>query len=118
MKFYNFNRLIDKYSVNFTFVSRGDGEYVGGQWVKGNEIKKTCKGAIVPLSDQKIYQSGGTYTSRDRQLYTKTKLFDALNESKVVYKNNLYSIESEVDYDDYADVYVYTLKWVSVFDKS
>ena len=118
MKLYNFDKLIDKYSVDFLFVTNEKGKYVGGQWFKGDEIKTPWKGAIVPLSDQKIYQSGGTYTSYDRQLFTRTKLSDALKESKVIYKNNMYSIENEVDYDDYCDAYVYVLKWVSNFDKS
>lgn len=110
---YNFDRLIDKYSVDFTLVSISEGNYIGGKYVAGNRTETPCRGAIVPLPDKKIYQSGGTLTTKDRQLYMKTPISDPLKTTKVNYKSNEYSIEQDTNWGDYANAFVYVLKWVS-----
>lgn len=115
-KLYNFNRLIDKYSVDFTLLSTSKGGYVGGKYVSGEETATAYRGAIVPVSDSKIYQSGGTLTTKDRQLFMRTPIAQALTNAKVRFKNNEYNIEQVTDFDDYADAYIYLLKWVSAFD--
>lgn len=112
MKLYNFSRLINKYSVEFC-LHRTQGGYVAGKWEQGGEQVKRMRGAIVPLSDRKIYDSGGTYTARDRELYLTTPIKPPLSDFKVVYKGNAYSVEDARNFEDYADVAVYTLKWVS-----
>lgn len=117
MKLYNFARLIKKYSVSFHFVVKAEGHYDSGKWVPGEEIMQPATGAIVPMSDSKIRQSGGVYTSKDRELYMMQPIPLALQSAKVCYKGNLYSIESETNFEDYADVAVYSLKWVSLFDR-
>lgn len=116
-KLYNFKRLIDKYSVDFMLETEGDGgSYVGGKYVPAAADTTQCRGAIVPISDSKIYQSGGVLTAKDRQLFMKNPIISALTKTKVVYKGNRYNIEQSIGYEDYADAYVYTLKWVSVAD--
>lgn len=112
MKLYNFSRLINKYSVTFSLVKAG-GKYVSGKWVKGEPIVKEMRGAIVPISDTKIYQSGGTYDKNDRELYMMQPLPEPLSDWKVVYKDKEYTVEAGKDFADYADVAVYTLKAVS-----
>lgn len=114
-KLYDFKRLITKYSVNFTLVTLSEGGFVNGKYVEGAATETALSGAIVPMADGKIYQSGGTYTVKDRQLYMKTKIEQSLTNAKVRYKGNEYSIEQETDYDDYADAYIYALKWVGAF---
>ena len=111
-KLYNFTRLITKYSNPFTLVTLSGGGYVGGKYVEGTETETTLTGAIVPVSDSKIYQSGGVLTQKDRQLYMKTPISNSLTGAKVKYKGNEYNIEQETNYEDYADAYVYTLRWV------
>ena len=117
MKLYNFHRLIKKYSVTFC-LHRTQGEYVSGKWEKGGEIVKEMQGAIVPVSDRKIYGSGGTYTEQDRELYITSKLPEPLSDLKVVYKDNEYAVEYGSNFEDYADAAVYTLKWVSKHDSA
>lgn len=112
MKLYNFTRLISKYSVAFC-LHRTKGGYVGGKWEAGSEIVSQMRGAIVPLSDRKVYGSGGTYTTQDRELYLTTPLQAPLSEYRVVYNGNYYAVEEGRNYEDYADVAVYILKWVS-----
>jgi len=111
MKLYNFTRLIRKYSVTFC-LHRIQGAYVGGKWEKGGETVQEMRGAIVPMGDRKIYSSGGTYTSKDRELYLMRPLEAPLSDLRVVYKGNTYTVEVGRIYEDYADVAVYTLKWV------
>ena len=115
-KLYNFVRLIAKYSVEYTVTIKAKGSYVDGKYQQGVPTESTERGAIVPLAQRKIYQSGGAYTTNDRQLYRTTPITDALEDVTVKYKGNTYNVEEETDYSDYGDVYVYLLKWVSKFD--
>lgn len=117
-KLYNFTRLIKKYSVNFTLVIPGEGKYIGGKYTEGEAEEVSMSGAIIPMSESKVYQSGGTYTSKDRQLYMLSPVEKALEGGKVKYDGNIYSIETETDYKDYCDAAVYNLKWVSSFDRA
>lgn len=115
-KIYDFSRLIDKYGVTFEMVTKAKGEYSGGVYKEGKETVTPVRGAIIPLSESKIYRSGGSLTSKDRQLYYKGKFVDALRGATVRYKGSEYAVETETDYQDYADFCVYTLRWVSSFD--
>ena len=117
-KLYNFARLIKKYSVNFVLVIPGEGKYIGGKYTEGEAEEMSMSGAIIPMSESKVYQSGGTYTSKDRQLYLLKPMEKALKGGKVKYDGNIYSIETETDYKDYCDAAVYNLKWVSSFDRA
>ena len=111
-KLYDFTRLINKYSVEFS-LHKTQGRYVAGKWEQGGELVTTMRGAIVPLSDQKIYDSGGTYTRQDRELYVTEPLRAPLSDFFVVYKGNTYAIEEARNFEDYADAAVYVLKYQS-----
>lgn len=113
MKLYNFSKLINKYSATFRLVKEASGHFDKGKWIEDESQEVEMRGAIVPLSDRKIYGSGGTYTSQDRELYLSQPLKGSLSDFKVVYKGNSYAIEDSRDFEDYADVAVYTLKRVS-----
>ena len=110
MKLYNFKRLIEKYSVTFSLIREAGGKYVGGKYVKGEAVTEEMRGAIVPMSDSKVYGSGGTYTTKDRELYLTKPLTGSLSEYRVSHKGELYAVESGRNYEDYADVSVYVLK--------
>ncbi len=116
MKLYNFSRLITKYGVNFETIETKGGKYVNGYWQEGKKEIKDGFGAVIPLAERKIYQSGGSYTAKDRQLYMFKPLDGDLKSIKILYRNNIYSVEQETDYSDYSDVFVYLLKYVSLFD--
>lgn len=112
MERYNFVDLIRRHSVAFEVLSYAEGEYVGGKYQNGAETVSERSGAILPMSDRKIYQSGGTYTTQDRTLYMSTPLEGALETLRVRYKGNVYSVESDQDFEDYSAAYIYDLKWV------
>lgn len=116
MNRYNFNDLVKRHSVSFKAVSKSEGEYIGGRYQEGTETVTEHTGAIIPLSERKIHNTGGSYTAKDRNLYMTEPLTGALKEMQIRYKGNTYSIEEEKDFSDYSDVYVYLLRWVSSFD--
>lgn len=112
MKLYDFKRLIDKYSVTFS-LQRVGGKFVSGKWEHGDDIIEEMTGAIVPISDKKVYGNGGTYSTQDRELYVKTPIGHPLSDVKVIYKGNAYSVEEAKNFEDYADAVVYVLRWQS-----
>lgn len=114
MKLYNFSRLVRKYSNPFTLTVNGEGTYVDGRYQEGKPTEYAKTGAILPLSQRKIYQSGGTLTSADRQLYMLERIEEALKGSKVTYQGKTYFIEEDADYTDFSDVSVYVLRWVGM----
>lgn len=115
MNIYDFTDIIRMHSVTFELVSHSEGNYVGGKYQSGSEVVSERTGAIIPLSERKIYQSGGTYSSKDRHLYMTTPISGALKDTQVRYKGDVYSIEEDRDWSDYSNTFVYVLRWVSSF---
>lgn len=114
-KKFNLQRVIKNFAAQcaeITLITLSEGSYDGGKYVSGVTTETTITGAIVPVSDSKIYQSGGVITAKDRELYTTEPISDSLTGAKVVYNNNEYSIETERNFNDYDNAYIYTLKWV------
>lgn len=116
MKYFNFDALIDKYSVDFTVISTGDGHYDDmGEWVTGTEKTTQKRGAIIGISDTKMYRSEGMLTAKDRELYMRESL-GAYDNTHVVYNGNKYKVESMPhDNHEFSGVWAYTLKYVSAF---
>ena len=117
MKLYNFKRLINKYSVTFRLQKKSGGAFVGGKWEQGEPVITEMRGAIVPMSERKIYGSGGAYTTQDRELYLTKPLEAPLSALRVLYKGNTYAVEEGRNFEDYADVAIYTLRQVSKSDR-
>ena len=111
MAYYDFKRLISKYSSSFTLKIPSEGSYVGGQYQVAYS-EKELTGAIVSLSMRKVYQSGGYLTSQDRHLYIETPIESALSGAIVVFDGNEYSIEedSENGNERFTGVYSYVLR--------
>lgn len=118
MQYFDFSRLITKYSASFILKMPSKGSYVGGHYVNGGETSETRSGAIIAFSETKIYQSGGFLTTQDRHLYTLTPIEGALEGCKVFYDGNVYSIEEDAQKGNerFTGVYSYVLKWVKNFD--
>ena len=117
MKYFNFDALIDKYSVDFTVISTGEGHYDDmGEWVTGTEETTQMSGAIISLKEDKIYRSEGLLTSNDKQLFMVNPLPKGMIGSTVIYKGNKYKVQETTDNSDFTGVWAYTLKYVSAFD--
>lgn len=111
-KIYNFNRLVNKYSNDITVKFSGEGKYVNGRYVPGESSKTTVRGAVIPYSTSKIFQSGGNIKLTDMQLYTLDPVGFDLDTVKIIYKDKTYNVEQDTDYTDFSDVYVYKLVYV------
>lgn len=114
---FNFYSLITKYGGWFDCIS-SKGGYVDGEWEPGQKSVTRCFGAIVSLSESKIYQSGGTLTTQDRNLYMLEPLPASWKDCMVRYGGNQYRIETDSSNGNerFTRVYSYVLKWVSAFD--
>ena len=117
MKYFNFDALIDKYSVDFTVISTGEGHYDDmGEWVTGTEETTQKQGAIIGISDTKMYRSEGMLTAQDRELYMKEPLGCDYDKAHVAYNGNKYKVESQPnDNHEFSGVWGYVLKYVSAF---
>ena len=116
MPYFNFSRLIQRYSSEFTAITLLSGYYdKGGVWVDGETKEITLQGAIIKHRDTKIYKSNGTLTAKDRALFVTEPISDKLIGSQVVYENDVYSIENNLENAKFTGVYKYTLKYVSAF---
>lgn len=120
MSYFNFNRLIEKYSKNFSVIPAARGRYSGGVWEAEEGEEYVASGAVMPLSQNKLYQLGGAMKAQDRYLYMTEPIKSPLDGAKVRIENNVYKVEASRDNgrEEFTGVYVYILKWVSVFDKA
>lgn len=116
MSYFNFSRLVNKYSSEFTAITLQTGYYNdSGDWVDGEAAEITLQGAIIKHRDSKIYKSNGTLTAKDRALFLLEPLDDKLTGVQVVYEDDVYSIEDNLENAKFTGVYKYTLKYVSAF---
>lgn len=114
---YSFKRLINKYSVPFTLEVTGSGYRDDlGEWQSGVSVSTEETGAIIPLTQRQIYQSGGALTEKDRTLFISRSVPIPLK-SKIHYKGDTYHVEARIPFEDYADFNSYSLKHVSAFDE-
>ena len=116
-----FEDLIKKYSVSCTLVVFARGSYTAGNYVPGERTETAIEAAVISMSQQKIYQSGGHLTSADRELYI-LKSDDSidLDDGRTYYlehNGRKYKVEAGGLYgEDYADFNQYTLRRVDGFD--
>ncbi len=119
MRYFNFDSLIDKYSVKFRLVTAGKGQYNDlGDWVAEDFEEAEMTGAILGVTENKVYRSEGVLTEKDKQLYMKEPL-GRIDRAHVLYDGNKYSVEQEPNEGNaqFTGCYSYLLKWISVFDK-
>lgn len=118
-KYYNFKRLIKRYSVKFSAITLSAGYYDDlGEWVKGEAITHELSGAIISISENKIFNSNGALTAKDKQLYMLQPIDNKLHGAKVIYEGNAYSITQSVENAQFTGVYAYTLKYISAFKET
>ena len=118
MQYFNFSRLIRKYSRPFTCELKAEGTYDDlGEWVASENAVISMTGAILSVRDDKLYQQDGVYTEKDKILYMLTPIDNAMLGAEIIFKDNVYTVEDSTGADDaeFTGVYRYHLKWVSVF---
>lgn len=116
MVYFNFKRLIEKYSSDFTLDYTTEGGYNSlGEWEDGTTVRKTLRGAILSNRETKIFRSEGKITSKDEALYMLEPLENALHGARVIYADKVYSIGDLLENSKFTGVWAYTLKYVSAF---
>lgn len=116
-----FEDLVRKYSVPCSLVIRAAGTYRGGDYVPGEETTADITAAVISVSQQKIYQSGGHLTGEDREMFIlkENDQIDLTDGRTCFLEHNgrKYKVEEVGLYaEDYADFNHYTLKRVDSFD--
>ena len=115
MRLYKFARLIKKYTVSCQLVSFAEGEWKAGDWIEGEQTTTPISGAVVPISEKRIQNSGGSYKQGDCEFIT-TQPITINSNTYLVYKDKKYKLEDTTDYSDYADFNTYVARRVSAFD--
>lgn len=114
MQYFNFERLIKKYSTTFTAKIPQSGSFVNGEYVEiENEVELT--GAILDISERLLHNSDGTLTANDKQLFILSELTDNLVGAKIIHKNKVYNVEEVKENYEFTGFCVYTLKYISRF---
>lgn len=115
MKLYNFARLIKKYTVSCQLVDIAEGSWQAGLWIEGKTTTQDISGAIVPITEKRIQNSGGSYKQGDCEFITTQPLVIHSN-TYIIHKDKKYKLEDNTDYSDYADFNTYIARRVSAFD--
>lgn len=116
MAYYNFARLIQKYSSTFTLITTAEGSYNDmGDYVAGETAEQELTGAIMDVSESKVYRSNGNLTSKDKTLYMFNEVQNLVG-AYIVHNGNKYRVERELENAKFTDVFEYTLKYVSAFN--
>lgn len=111
--YFNFIELINKYSTTFKAIISTQNGFDDKGKVMITKSTKEFRGAIISIDDSKIYRSCGTLSDKDKYLFMFEPL--PLVGTKIIYKDNEYSIENQVENAEFTGVYQYTLKYVSAF---
>lgn len=118
--FESFGDLIEEFSVEFEMLFPSEAEPTQkyddlGKPIKtDNPVPIMAVGALIPLPQKVIYESGGRLTESDRQLYSLNH--DIPHKTKIYYGGVTYHVESKTPYHPYSDFSLYILKGVSAFD--
>lgn len=116
-QYFDFSGLIADYENDFDVITTEEDKYnERGDFIKGKEVRKTMRGAIIGFKESKIFRAEGTLTAKDKHLFMLQRLPDALVGAKVAYRGQEYLIESETENAEFTGVYSYVLRWCSAFD--
>ena len=118
MAYFNFQRLIQKYSREFTVILKGERTLnAAGDYVRGASTEITLYGAIIGYSESKQHRSEGTLTANDKALHMLEPIENALIGATVIFDGEEYRIETQKGKSNavFTGVYSYTLKYLSAF---
>lgn len=121
MAYFNFNRLINKYSREFTVLSETEGKYnAAGDYISSKPAEMVLSGAIIGFSENKVHRSEGTLTANDKVLHMSEPINDAFLNGTVIFQGNKYRIETQKRKDnaDFTGCCSYILKYCSAFDEN
>lgn len=118
MQYFNFTRLIEKYSQDLTVEIPAEGKFnEKGVYEAGKVTKENIRGAVIRHKKFKSFRNEGTVATIDSTLYVLKKLPNAFTGCLLNDGNNLYHIGAELENGAFTGVYAYDLKYHSAFDK-
>ena len=113
-----FASLVESFAIDLKLVTPVDenkGKYVHGEWVREDNAPVNIRGALVPYEDRVVYESGGTITKFDRQLFF---VGDIPLQSIIIDGPEQYKVESVEEYArHYSDTNIYRVKAVDKLGK-
>ncbi len=118
MAYFDFSRLIQKYSREFTVITKGEKTLNAvGEWEYGTSSETTLKGAIIGYAENKVHRSEGNLSTMDKALHMLEPIDNALMGATVIFNGDKYRIETQKGKDnaEFTGCYSYTLKYVSAF---
>lgn len=107
---FEFADFVDEFQVPFTYYDWQEGYWnEEGDYVEEQELPISMSGIILPLSEDDLrYAEAGTYSQKEKKVYTVSPLQEG---REVEYKGDKYTIQSFKDYSEYADVFIYLMRW-------
>ena len=116
MRYFNFTRLVKKYSSEFTAIIPSEKELNdSGDWEKGEPKEFVLTGAIIGRGERAVFRSEGTLTEKDKRLFMLEPIDKSLLGAQVVYEGDVFRIQSSSDNSKFTGVWAYLLKYVSAF---
>ena len=118
MQYFDFSRLIEKYSADLQVEIPAKGEYnARGEYVAGKPTTQTIRGAVISHRLSKVFRSEGTLTMQDKALFMLSELPEALQGASITDGKQTYHIADKLENGAFTGVYAYTLKFNSAFNK-
>ena len=116
MQYFKFAQLVKKYSSEFTVITSGEGGIDDrGYRIKGEKKEISLFGAVIGRGENTIFSSDCKITEKDKRLFMLEKIDNALLNAKVVYENEVFTIQSSTENAKFTGVWAYVLKFVSAF---
>lgn len=120
MAYFDFSRLITKYSREFILITEGEKTLNSlGEWISGEPAEVSLCGAIIGFSENKVHRSEGNLTTMDKALYILEPIDEVLMSGTVIFEGSKYKIETQKSKDNayFTGCYSYILKYCGAFDK-
>lgn len=107
---FEFADFVDEFRVPLLYLDHQEGFWNDeGDYVEEQELPRPMSGIVLPLSDDDLrYAEAGTFSKREKKVYTTIPLQEG---RQVEYNGDRYTIQSFRDYSEYADVYIYLMRW-------
>lgn len=107
---FEFADFVDEFEVPFIYHDHQEGHWdENGDYIEEQLVPVAMSGIVLPLSEDDLrYAEAGTYSQKEKKVYTVAPLEEG---RRVEYKGDMYTIQSFKDYSEYADVYIYLMRW-------
>lgn len=109
---FEFADFVDEFQVPFVYFDHQEGYWNHeGDYIEEKDEPIPMTGIVLPLTENDLkYAEAGTYSQKEKKVYTTVPLQEG---REVEYKGDKYTIQSFKDYSEYADVFIYLMRWRS-----